>query len=82
MTFDRLRPKDASEISLLADVLDSLHRNERLIRGQIEGAPGILQLYWPGHCFGLVHMSEVAQLKDAIQFELMCWGASERKVYL
>lgn len=82
MNFDHLKPKDAAEIPILADVLDSLRRNSRLIRSQIEGAAGIFQIYWPGHCFGLVAVEEYEALKSAVEFELMCWGASERKVYL
>lgn len=82
MTFERLRPKDASEIPLLTSVLDSLRRNSRLIRSHIEGDAGIFQIYWPGHCFGLVAVEEYEALKSAVEFELMCWGASERKVYL
>lgn len=80
MTFERLRPKSAEEITLLADVLESLHRNDRLLRQQFRS--GILQISWPGHCFGLLYMEELEQLKAAVEFELMCWGAAARGVYL
>jgi hypothetical protein len=80
MTFDRLQPKTADEIPLLAEVLDSLHRNDALLKRQFGN--GLLQISWPGHYFGLLYVEELEQLKDAIQFELMCHGATQRRTYL
>lgn len=80
MTFERLQPKSASEIPLLQDVLTSLVRNDPLLQRQF--GQGVIQISWPGHYFGLIEPSELDELRDALQFELMCWGASERRLYL
>jgi hypothetical protein len=80
VTFERLKPKNAGEVLVLQAALDSLSRNDRLLQRQF--GKGLLQIEWPGHYFGVLEPSELIALKEAMEFELMCWGASERKVYL
>lgn len=83
MTFERLQPKTADEIPLLAEVLDDLRRNDHhLTRMLGPDSYGHLQLYWPGHCFTLSTTDELRALREALEFELMVWSAAMRKLYV